>query len=216
MQVKPHPSDQSARRVWLNHNEIEQLLDYYSEYPQRRAALMCGLHGLRSAEIMGVKKENLRKIQTNGDIIHKLFVPESDAKTTKAEGSNARDTPISEELFSLIRTHINSTRKRKDEPMIDVGQRQVRRWIESARNHLMKETGVENWEWLSMHDLRRTWATDTFWSLAIAGNPAAEELTMSWGGWAKTAAGTETFRQNYLGPVPDHITVQAAKDLDYL
>lgn len=29
-----------------------------------------------------------------------------------------------------------------------------------------------------MHDLRRTWAGDTFYSLAFAGVPIAEELTM--------------------------------------
>lgn len=29
---------------------------------------------------------------------------------------------------------------------------------------------------------------------------------MSWGGWTQTTTGRETFREDYLGPVPDRIT----------
>lgn len=44
------------------------------------------------------------------------------------------------------------------------------------------ETALE----LGMHDLRRTWATDAYYSLAFAGVSIAEQLTMSWGGWDQT------------------------------
>lgn len=69
---------------------------------------------------------------------------------------------------------------------------------------------------LSMHDLRRTWATDTFYSLAFGGVPIAEDLTMSWGGWEKTSTGRETFHRDYLGPVPDHITERSVEHLERL
>lgn len=62
-----------------------------------------------------------------------------------------------------------------------------------------------------MHDLRRTWTPDTFYSLAFSGVSIAETLVMSWGRWEQTSTGQETFRQNYLGPVPDHITVHAVE-----
>ncbi len=67
-----------------------------------------------------------------------------------------------------------------------------------------------------MHDLRRTWATDTYYSLAFSGVPIAEQLTMGWGGWAMTASGRETFRENYLGPEPDHIARKAMEYLAYI
>jgi len=215
MQVRPHPNDKSSKRVWLSHDERKQLLEKYRDNPQRQTALRLGLHGLRSVEIMGVCKDHFRTID-GSDTVYKLFVPESSAKSTNAEGSNARETPISKLLYRDSRTYANSTKKNVGEPLIDVGKRQVRRWIENARTELYNKTGNDNWRYLSLHDLRRTWATDTYWSLSFAGNPAAEDLVMSWGGWAKTATGVETFRGNYLGPVPDHITVQAAEHLQYL
>ncbi|WP_246308035.1 hypothetical protein [Halorarum salinum] len=43
--------------------------------------------------------------------------------------------------------------------------------------------------------------------------PSNEQLVMSWGGWAQTSTGRETFLQNYLGPVPDHVTAQAFDEL---
>jgi integrase len=202
-------------RVWLSQEERQQLLDVHSEYPQRLAALRLGLHGLRSVEIMGVAKGHFREIDGTEDV-YKLRVPEENAKATKAQGSNARETPISFRLYHDAQTYANSIDKNKWEPLMEVGKRQVRRWIEDAREELREETGNENWKYLSLHDLRRTWATDTFYSLSFAGVPVAEELTMSWGGWAKSETGRGVFRQNYLGPVPDHITVQASEHLAYI
>ncbi len=36
---------------------------------------------------------------------------------------------------------------------------------------------------------------------------------MSYGVWVVTNSGRDTFRTNYLGPIPDHITKQA---MEYL
>ncbi|WP_246310165.1 hypothetical protein [Halorarum halophilum] len=55
---------------------------------------------------------------------------------------------------------------------------------------------------LGMHDLRRTWATDSYYSLAFSGVPIAEQLVMSWGAWAQTSTGRETFRQTTSGRSP--------------
>lgn len=46
--------------------------------------------------------------------------------------------------------------------------------------------------------------TDLHYSLAVQGVPIAEHVVIRWGGWKQT--GHDTFRENYLGPVPDHIT----------
>lgn len=215
MQTRPHPNDTSSMRVWLSQEEQKKLIDYYSENPSRRIAIWLGLHGLRSTEIMDVTKRQFREVDSGGHL-YKLKVTEESAKTTKASGSNARECPISEGLYRDARTYANATERNLDDTLFDVKQRQVRRWLENARDDLYKETEVDGWQYLSMHDLRRTWATDTFYSLATAGVPSAEELTMSWGGWAKTETGRGTFRQSYLGPVPDYILVEVEEHLKYL
>ncbi|MFB6185487.1 MAG: site-specific integrase, partial [Halobacteriaceae archaeon] len=119
-------------------------------------------------------------------------------------------------LYSDAKTYSNATNRNLDETLFDVNQRQVRRWLENARDEFYEETDEEMWNYVTMHDLRRTWATDTYYSLATAGVPSAKELTMSWGGWAMTESGRAVFTNNYLGPVPDHVTVQVAQHLNYL
>lgn len=42
-------------------------------------------------------------------------------------------------------------------------------------------------------------ATDTYYSLAVARVPIAEQLVMSWRGCKQTVKGRDTFRTNYLG-----------------
>ncbi|WP_255196499.1 hypothetical protein [Halorarius litoreus] len=111
------------------------------------------------------------------------------------------------------RQSFNSAEKRQDEPLVDVTTKTLRDWISDSRGHLAGRTGNDDWRHVTMHDLRRTWATDTFYSLAFEGVPIAEELTMGWGGWKMNAKGRETFRENYLGPEPDHIAARAMEKI---
>lgn len=216
MQTRPHPNDKGTKRVWLSQTEQQTLLDYYDEEPARRIAIRLGLHGLRSAEIMGVTRRRFREVDGVDELVM-LKVPEEDAKQTKGPGSNERECPVSPGLYRDAKTYANATNRNLDETLFGVNQRQVRRWLENARGELFeREPHKGGWLYLSMHDLRRTWATDTYYSLATAGVPSAKELTMSWGGWAMTESGRAVFTNNYLGPVPDHVTVQVAEHLNYL
>jgi hypothetical protein len=104
-----------------------------------------------------------------------------------------------------------AARLHADEAIVDVSTRSVRTWLAGAREVLIEhdERAIE----LGMHDLRRTWATDSYYSLAFGGVPIAEQLVMSYGGWKQTEKGRETFREDYRGPVPDHITARAREHL---
>ena len=201
MQTRPYPTDERGRRVWLNRTEQDQLLEVYrDEKPKRYLSLQLGLHGLRSNEIPEVARKHFRMLD-GADDAYKLVVP--DGKTGK------RETPVSPGVRRDVTTLTNFANLRKDDPIIDVSTKTLRNWMESAREQLAVETGNDDWLHVGMHDLRRTWATDTFYSLAFNGVPIAEELTMGWGGWEMTSTGRETFRQNYLGQEPDHIAAQA-------
>jgi hypothetical protein len=90
----------------------------------------------------------------------------------------------------------------------------MRSWIYQARENLSEETGNETWEDVGLHDLRRTWATETYYTLAYSGVPNAEQLTMSWGGWKMNKTGMESFREKYLGPIPDNVTAEAMELLN--
>lgn len=203
MITRPYP-EKSGRRVWLSRGESRRLLEHVEDDPRKRIAIQLGLSGLRTDEVIRVEPGHIRELEgSTGAFV--LEIP--DGKT------GARETPISEDLRDRIRMLKSAARIRLDEPIIDVSKRQVRNWIGDAVVELQEETDVETWSLVGMHDLRRTWSTDSYYSLAFNGVPIAEQLVMSWGGWRQTESGRSTWRQNYLGPVPDHIAIDAIESL---
>jgi len=205
VQSRPYP-ERDGLRIWLNRSEQQMLLDWWDEeYPRRRIALELGLHGLRSDEIESVEYRDFRRLD-GGD---RWALVIRDGKTGR------RSPPCSSELKQRSKFLKSAAGLRQDESLIDRSTRTMRSWMSSLREEIYNQEGDERWLALGFHDLRRTWATDTFYSLAFAGVPISEELTMSWGGWKMTDTGRETFRQNYLGPVPDHIVTEAMDVLPY-
>jgi integrase len=200
MQTRPY-EEKDGRRVWLDRVERETLLDAVaSDEPRRRIALQLGLHGLRCDELVQTTPAHVEALSGAADG-YRLLVP--DGK------SGRRELPISDDLAERVNYLKGAAKLSQDEPLIDVSKRSVRNWIDDARDALDGEHSEE----VGMHDLRRSWATDTYYSLAFSGVPIAEQLVMSWGGWKQTETGRDTFRQNYLGPVPDYVTGSAKEDL---
>lgn len=207
MQTRPY-DEKDGRRIWLAQPECADLLAAVEDDPRRRIAFQMGLHGLRTDEIIQVESQHLRPLK--GEVEgHVLTIP--DGKTGK------REVPISDDLAQRVSYLKSAAQLRQDEVVIDVSTRSLRNWIRDARGELAEQAEstmeADAYGELGMHDLRRTWATSTYYALAFTGVPIAEQLVMSWGGWKQTQTGRETFRQNYLGPVPDHITGQAAQNL---
>lgn len=206
MQTRPY-DEKAGRRCWLSRTEQATLLDHYrDEHPRRYLALALALHGLRSDEVVRVEKRHFRLLQDTESEQYKLVIP--DGKTGK------RETPIETDIKRHAFMLASAAGINQDEPLLGVSKRTLRDWIAAAREQLADETGNDVWNDVGMHDLRRTWATDTFYTLAFEGVPIAEELTMGWGGWAMTSTGRETFRNNYLGPEPDHVAADAMQLLD--
>lgn len=200
MQTRPYP-EKAGLRIWLSRDEQHELLEAVEDDPRHRISLQLGLHGLRTDEIVGVTPRNVRELE-RGDG-SSLIV--TDGKTGK------RELPISDDLAQRIHYLYQADRELGiDDQVIDVSKRTIRNWIDGARGAIERDDATA----LGMHDLRRTWATDSYYSLAFAGVPIAEQLVMSWGGWKQSETGRSTFRENYLGPVPDHIVAEAAEDLD--
>lgn len=210
MQTRPY-NEKEGLKIWLNQNEQTRVLEATDDRdgrprPRRRIALTLGLHGLRTDEIVptdngpGVTEGAVRQLDGGGYVLEVR-----DGKTATSIREVPLDADLARDIFSLKR----GASKRQNDPLIEVNKRTVREWIYDARDALESPASDE----LGMHDLRRTWATQSYYSLALRGVPIAEELVMSWGGWAHTSTGRETFRTNYLGPVPDRIVSEAAQSL---
>jgi len=205
MQTRRYP-EKDGRRVWLSRGEQDRLLDVFDEDPEKQLAVRLGLCGLRADEVVagegrpGVCREHIRALDSDREA-WKLEVPVSKRA--------ARETPLPGETKRLLNTTANVRGLRKDEPVIDAGKRSIQRWVSNAAADLAEEEPAKRWDDVTFHDLRRSWATDTYYSLSFAGVSIAETLVMGWGGWAMTESGRRTFRENYLGPEPDHIAAEA-------
>lgn len=201
MQTRPFP-EKDGRRVWLSRPEQQRLRQVADDGSEQSLVVALGLHGLRVSETCSVTADGLRRLADGETSV--IEVP-------RGNKTGTREVPISDDLATTLRVRTNAAGLDGDDEFVSVGTRQASRWLESLTDELADEK--DDWRHVGTHDLRRTWATDTYYSLATSGNPIAESLVLSWGGWEQSETGRTTFNENYLGPVPDHVVSQAVKNL---
>jgi integrase len=190
------PTAEGEYRVWLSESEQDALASYYADDLVRQVSIRLMLHGLRSDEVTRVARSHIRRLDAE-DEAYKLRVPEG--KT------GYRETPLRASLRTQLvaLSGAQGTRGgRADAPVADVTTRTLARWVDEAADALAEETGEENWQHVSCHDLRRSWATTTYYRLHAS--DVAKSLLMRWGGWSDE----ETFEQNYLGREPDDLAAE--------
>jgi integrase len=179
-------------RCWLSSTEQTRLIEHVKETPERQLAVRAMLHGLRSDELRWLRTGEIRELQTDREA-YKLRV--RDGKT------GYREVPISRDMVQQMRMYKNATSTRKNRPLIDTSKRSIRRWVYKACEEIEEQTGDEDWSHVSPHDLRRTWATSTYYSMDTH---YAVDIIMRWGGWQDR----ETFVNNYLGRETDTLAVE--------
>jgi len=167
-------------KVWLSHDEADQLIQT-PESSGRKIAFSLGVRcGLRSAEILDVTPDDIRDTDVVGAML----------KVVEGKGDKTRQTPIPETLKAQIETADEYRDEPSDEPIISVSTTQsLRNWIGDVGETLADETGNDEWESLSMHDLRRTWATH------LVNKDVDPLVVCQWGGWEDL----ETFLDHYKG-----------------
>ncbi|QKY20659.1 site-specific integrase [Halolamina sp. CBA1230] len=190
MQIEPF-TDDDGYRCWLSETEQDQLTSHYHTEPKKRLAIELMLDGLRSEEVPRVATRDFRRLDADEEA-YKLRVREG--KT------GWRECPVSNDTHTLAQTLKNASGTTKEDPLVDVSSRTVQRWVSSAAEALADSTGNTDWHHVTAHDLRRTWATTTYYGLSA---PYALDVIMQWGGWTDG----DTFRNNYLGKEPDDLAV---------
>ena len=177
MNLVEHENQQSMK-VWLSSEEVNQLVSHPDETEKQIAYGLGCLCGLRSHEILQVKPSHVKNTQ----IGHMVSVPEG-------KGDKYRETPIPERLATQITT-VGDVRESNESVVSLKTTRGLRSWIQKTRQSLAAETESNDWRYLSMHDLRRTWATQ------LSSCDVDPLLVVEWGGWNDL----ETFLDHYKGP----------------
>lgn len=200
MQIEPMPNSEDEFRCWLSESEQDCIKQYYMDDLTRQVAIHLMLHGLRSDEVTRVVREHIRRLNADKEA-YKLRIWES--KT------DYRECPISNDLRTTIvaLSSAQGTRGgRADAPVCDVMIKSLSRWVNEAVESIACETGNSDWEHVTCHDLRRSWATSTYYRLHAS--DVAKSIIMRWGGWTDE----DTFEKNYLGREPDELAARLMTD----
>ena len=166
-------------KVWLSESDTEALLDAAGNTEQRIAFALGVRCGLRSHEILEVTPDDV--VQTDAG---RMLIVEH------GKGDKYRETPIPSDLVRQIEAVDDMRDESSDTPVISVTTTQsLRNWIQSTRERLAEQTDDDRWNHLSLHDLRRTWAT------ALGSKEVDPLIICQWGGWNDL----ETFLEHYKG-----------------
>ena len=177
MNLRDYP-EKDGMMVWLDKQEIRLFLEQ-AEHTKQRIAFLLGLRsGLRSDEIVNVAP---------ADVVDSSAGPR--VRVWDAKGGKSRETPAPRELVNVAATLADMRDEPDDEPMVDVSTRTIQRWTKKAAAKCREITDDDGWQFMTPHDMRRTWATQ------IAGAEVDSYLVLEWGGWEDL----ETFRSHYKG-----------------
>lgn len=178
MNLDDYPN-QDGKKVWLSQDEVGRLLDAADDAIADVAFRLAVRCGLRSEEVTGVTPEDI--VDTDAGMMLRIW---ESAKT-----GEYRETPIPTALANTIATIDDVRDEDSDEPIVDVSTRTLRRWMDEATETVLKETGDPGWQFVGMHDLRRTWATQ------LRSADVDAMVVLDWGGWSDL----ETFLDHYRG-----------------
>jgi integrase len=94
-----------------------------------------------------------------------------------------------------------------DEPVVDVAGSTVYRWVRRAAERLAAEDGDAGWQYLDVHDLRRSWGGHLLWNCGVS-----PMVVMEFGGWSDWA----TFQEHYMGEMTPEARDRERGKIDYL
>lgn len=195
MQLDDFPAA-DGMAVWLNADEMQQVLDVYAEDVLRRLALsLAGRCGLRVSEIAALCREHVHLANGNGSL-----------HLEGAKGDKTRDTPVPDPLAGPLMTFIQARELEAADPVIGRSTRTLRYWVDEAADELRVATGDERWRHLSPHDLRRSWA------MLLIEADVHPLVVMRWGGWERFTY----FEEHYLSRLSEGMERRQRAKVDWM
>jgi integrase len=192
MNLEQH-QNRDDMKVWLSKGEIATLLDH-AESTQERIGLGLGVRcGLRSHEILDVAPQHVHDTEA-GQML----------RVWHGKGDKYRETPIPEGLATQIET-VGDIRGDASTSVLDITTtRSLRRLVDRVAARI--DSDDPGWGHLSMHDLRRTWATQ------MRSQSVDAMVVLDWGGWNDL----ETFLQHYRGTSTPEAQRREREKVDWL
>lgn len=161
-------------KVWLTDSELEQLERVAESQRDHLIIRLGGRVGLRAFEVPQICPKHVRRTD-DGDH-YRLRVPEG--KDTTGTGGKPRDAYLPSEVEGDIHRFQNAEDVDRSEPLIDLTERAIRDVVKRTASRAAEETGDEDFQHVSSHDLRRRFAQRLLVDRQM--NP---RVVMAVGGW---------------------------------
>lgn len=193
--LKEH-ENRNDMKCWLSESDVELLIETADGTERQIAFALAARCGLRSHEVLDVAP---------GDLF------DSDAgqmlKVEHGKGDKYRETPIPDQLATRIETVDDVRSGPSSSSILSVTSTQaLRKWIKQTREEIAAETDDDRWNQVSMHDLRRTWATN------LGSKDVDPLIVIDWGGWSDL----ETFLEHYRGTYSPEAQKRERGKVDWL
>lgn len=162
-------------KCWLAYpDEIDALAREARQvdWTRRIAILLMGKVGLRASGVPTAKPRGL-SYSDEGDF-WQLTVR---GKNTKGGGKATRDAYVPKGVKRELENYASERDISPSEPYVDASVDSIRRWVREARESLTAES--ERWQYVSSHDLRRSWATHH-----LVEEDVSVRVMMEIGGWS--------------------------------
>jgi integrase len=184
--------DSDGFRIWLDTDEVDELLAATDDRSERIAFTLGARSGLRVQEIVDVQAK---------DVVETSAGPR--VRVWDSKDKEYRETPTTEKL--LAQAEATEDFEGEEGYLVDQSPRWVQRHLDAVTEELAAE-GDEMWEYVTPHDLRRTWAT------LMSADIDDPLLIMDFGGWEDI----ETFLEHYRGSYSPAVQRRQLAKVDWL
>lgn len=167
-------------KCWLDPSELSEIERAAGNKDWKReiAMQLMGRCGLRADEVSYPSDDDLRW-SDDGDV----WLFEVRGKNTKGGEPKVRDAWMPEHVADDVRKYTRERGLDTADAWIDASTSSVRRWVRDAAETVADRSDGDRWEYVSSHDLRRSWAT-----YHLVERQVDVRTMMSIGGWSDYSA----------------------------
>lgn len=171
----------TVTKCWLNPDELDRLEaaagDGWS-WEREVAIQLMGRCGLRADEVNYPGPGDLRW-SDDGE----CWLFEVRGKNTKGGDHTTRDAWMPDDVQEDIHKFARERDIQDSEPWVGAATSTVRQWVIDAAERVREESGDGRWQYVSSHDLRRSWAT-----YQLVERQVDVRTMMAVGGWSDYSA----------------------------
>ena len=171
-------TDGNEHKVWLTDSEIDDLRCATNSQRDDLVIQLGAFVGLRAFEIPQVRPVDVKQTESGQ---YRLRV--RGGKDTSGNGGKPRDAYLPDSVERDLQRFQNEHNIAPKDPVIDLSQPGVRALVRRTAHRAAQETGDDDFEKVSTHDLRRRFAQRLLVDQQM--NP---RVVMAVGGWDSFAA----------------------------